>query len=241
VVQLINNVTFYVNKINNHPIGASVLLLAYVSNNPGLNNLTGGSHGAYTDNLCFFRYLAAHRGAPVVNVETSTKTYFHQYLDHTELPLPEFKGLYLDELPVLERLFNINVFVYELKETEEGKVNAELVRRSPYKFDDTMNLNLYMNHFSYIKDLRSYSRSYACRICDKLWKHVGTLHRHENITKEVSVTNIPVGSIIQQRPFLKNWKTRASSFHRDNVTFLIEPHTTLRPCSTLLKKKEQQN
>ena len=189
VVQLITNVTFNVNKINNHPIGASVLLSAYVSNNPGLNNLTGGSHGAYTDNLCFFRYLAVHRGASVVNVETSTKTYFHQYLDHTELPLPEFKGLYLDELPVLERLFNINVFVYELKETEEGKVNAELVRRSPYKFDDTMNLNLYMNHFSYIKDLRSYSRSYACRICDKLWKHVGTLHRHENITKEVSVTN----------------------------------------------------
>ena len=66
--------------------------------------------------------------------------------------------------------------VYEFKETEEGKVNAELVRRSPYKFDDTMNLSLYMNHFSYIKDLRSYSRSYACLICDKPWKHVGTLH-----------------------------------------------------------------
>jgi hypothetical protein len=48
----------------------------------------------------------------------------NQYLDHTELPLREFKGLYLDELPLLERLFNFNVFVYELKETEEGKVNA---------------------------------------------------------------------------------------------------------------------
>jgi hypothetical protein len=145
--------------------------------------LTGGSNGAYTDNLCFFRCLAVHRGAPVANLETPTKTYFHQYLDHTELPLREFKGLYLDELPLLERLFNFNVFVYELKETEEGKVNAELVRRSPYKFDDTMNLNLYMDHFSYIKDLRSYSRSYACRNCDKLWKHVGMLHRHEKNCK----------------------------------------------------------
>jgi hypothetical protein len=45
----------YVNKINNHPIGAGVLLPAYVSNKPGLNNLTGGSNGAYTDNLCFSR------------------------------------------------------------------------------------------------------------------------------------------------------------------------------------------
>ena len=123
-----------------------------------------------THSLCFIRCLAVHCGATVVNAETSTNAYFHQYLDHTELPLRDFKGLYLVELPVLERLFNINVFVYELKENEEGKVNTELVRRSPYKFDDTMNLNLYMNHVSYIKDLRSYSRSYACRNCDKLRK-----------------------------------------------------------------------
>jgi hypothetical protein len=45
VVHLLTNVTFYVNKINNHPIGGGVLLPAYVSNNPGLNNLTGGSNG----------------------------------------------------------------------------------------------------------------------------------------------------------------------------------------------------
>jgi len=137
-----------VNKINNHPIGAGVLLPDYVSNNPGLNNLTGGSNGTYTDNLCFFRCLAVHRGATVVNAEASAKTYFRLYLDHIELPLREFKGLYLDVLPVLERLFNINVFVYELKENEEGKVNAELVADLP---NTTTNLNLYVDHFSYIQ------------------------------------------------------------------------------------------
>jgi hypothetical protein len=42
-----------------------------------------------------------------------------------------------------------------------------------------MNLNLYKQHFSYIKDLRSYSRIYMCSKCNKLWKHVGILHRHE--------------------------------------------------------------
>jgi len=57
VVQLITNVTFYVKKINNYPIGADVLLPDYISNNPGLNNLTGGSSGTYTDNLCFFQFI----------------------------------------------------------------------------------------------------------------------------------------------------------------------------------------
>ena len=35
VVHLLTNVTFYVNIINNHPIGAGVLLPNYVSNNHG--------------------------------------------------------------------------------------------------------------------------------------------------------------------------------------------------------------
>jgi hypothetical protein len=57
------------------------------------------------------------------------------------------------------------VYVYDLQETEADKVNVELVRRSPYKYDDTMNLNLYEQHFSYIKDMRSYNRSYLCSKC----------------------------------------------------------------------------
>ena len=55
----------------------------------------------------------------------------------------------------------------------------------PTKFDNTMNLNLYINHVSYIKDLRSHSRSYACPNCDKLWKHVGKLHRNGKNCKGV--------------------------------------------------------
>lgn len=105
VMYLLTNVTFYVNKVNNYPIGASVLLPAYVSNNTGLNNLTGGSHGTYIDNICFFRCLTIHRRATFVNGETSTKTYYHRYVNHTELPLRDVKGLYLDESIIVSCLF----------------------------------------------------------------------------------------------------------------------------------------
>jgi hypothetical protein len=91
----------------------------------------------------------------------------------------DFKGVTLDDLVVLEQVFILNVYVCDLQKTEAGKVNVELVRRSPYKYDDTMNVNLYKQHFRYIKDQRSYSRSYMYSKCDKLWKHVGMLHRHE--------------------------------------------------------------
>jgi hypothetical protein len=61
VVHLLTKVTFYVNKINNHPIGGGVLLSAYVSNNPGLSNLTGFNSGRYDINamqIDFFSHLA---------------------------------------------------------------------------------------------------------------------------------------------------------------------------------------
>ena len=61
VVHLLTNVTFYVNKINEHPIGASVLLPDYILKNPGLYN---------DDNLWLFRCLAVHREAPVSDVES---------------------------------------------------------------------------------------------------------------------------------------------------------------------------
>jgi hypothetical protein len=169
VVHLLTNVTFYVNKLFDHPIGARVVLPDHILKSKAVVGLVGGSHGPYTDNLCFFYCLAVNRGAPDVKaLETPTKTYYRQYLQQYMTPA-DFKGVTLDCFVVLEQVFSLNVYVYDLQETETGKVNVELVRRSPYKYDDTMNMSLCEQHFSYIKDLRSYSRSYTCRNCGKLW------------------------------------------------------------------------
>jgi hypothetical protein len=91
----------------------------------------------------------------------------------------DFQGVCLDDLMVLEQLFSLNMYVYDLQEIEEGDIAARLVRRSPYSYQETMNLNLYEDHFSYVNDMEKYSHSFLCLKCDRLWKHVGTLHRHE--------------------------------------------------------------
>ena len=36
-----------------------------------------------------------------------------------------------------------------------------------------MNLNLYVQHFSYISNMAKYSHSFLCSKWDRLWKHVG--------------------------------------------------------------------
>ena len=76
VVHLLTNVTFYVNKLFDHPIGARVVLPDHILKNKAVVALVGGSNGAYTDNLCFFRCLAVHRGVvDVQDLETPAKSY----------------------------------------------------------------------------------------------------------------------------------------------------------------------
>ena len=59
------------------------------------------------------------------------------------------------------------------------EIDATLLRRSHPHFSSTMYLNLYENHFSYIKDLARYSKSFCCSRCGKYWQKGFRLNRHE--------------------------------------------------------------
>jgi hypothetical protein len=48
-------------------------------------------------------------------LETPTKTYYRQYLKQQDMTPADFKGVTLDDLVVLEQVFSLNVYVYELQ------------------------------------------------------------------------------------------------------------------------------
>jgi hypothetical protein len=105
-------VTFYINKLIQHPIGARVVVSGFFLRKQGFVCLVGGYHGPYEDNLCFFRCLAVHRGAPDGKaLEVPAKTYYHQYLQYRQMTSKAFQGVCLDDLMVLEQLFQTNIFV----------------------------------------------------------------------------------------------------------------------------------
>ena len=95
-----------------------------------------------------------------------------------------FKGVTLQELDTLEKLYEVNIMVYSLEmgdeqEEENPQPFATLVRRSHHHYPTTMNLNLYKDHFSYIKNFARYSKSYKCTRCGKLSKVAAMCQRHE--------------------------------------------------------------
>ena len=187
VCEHVTNATFFLNRIVDHPIGCvGVTLPDYVKNNKAIVRLAKDENGAiYNDNLCLFRCLALHLGREAAAL----------YPEYTDTSAHDFAGVTLDDLHKVESKFKTNVVVYQLVEIDNGKTMAELVRRSPAQYQETMYLNLYEAHFSYIKDIRMYSHSYKCSKCEQaLWKCPYDLHRHE-LTCEAGVNQIYKGGV----------------------------------------------
>ena len=207
VCELVTNVTFFLNRIVQHPIGCvGVNLPTYVKNNKAIVRLDKDSHGViYRDNLCLFRCLALHLKREVDTL----------YAEYTNTPVHAFVGVPLNELDKVETKFKTNVFVYKLVPTDDGKTTAELVRRSMGHYTDTMNVNLHETHYSYIRDMQMYSHSYRCRKCgDSLWKRPWKLHRHES-TCEAGVNWIYKGGV---------YRPPASIFERlDDEGIIVSP------------------
>ena len=176
----ITNATFYVTKLRDHPVRRSTRLPKYALENPAVVSLDCEYNTGlpYEDKLCFFLCLALHRGCHLKSLERETKHYFERYAKDDD----DFDGVTLEELPALEKLFELNIYVYRLAECQDEDNNktdivAQLTLRSHRTYTNSMYLNLYGSHFSYIKNLNMYSKSYCCSKCDKLWKIAKALNQ----------------------------------------------------------------
>ena len=189
---MVTNVTFFVNKIVDHPIGCvGIVLPPHIKRNKAIIGLeTDGNGRPYIDNLCLFRCLALHLGREAAAL----------YAEYTDTPVHDFAGVTLDDLSKIEATFDVNVCVYKLVPTGNEKTKAEIVRRSLCSYGQTMYLNLYETHFSYIKDINTYCHSWRCRNCEtSLWKSPYHLHRHERTCTE-GIKRVYKGGVYHPTP-----------------------------------------
>ena len=81
----------------------------------------------------------------------------------------------------------------EDEDMEKTDIVAQFIQRSHRTFANSMYLNLYGSHFSYINNPNMYSKTYCCSKCDKLWKTAKALNKHEK-TCEATVCHVFPGS-----------------------------------------------
>ena len=219
------NVEFYVTHLYNTPIGTSIVLPSYLKNNKGLISLVNSRQTGrpFNDNLCFFRCLALHRGDPVGRLENRTKELFQMFCERSAITPSEFEGVTLGQLKSLSQLFDVGVHVY--KRDKDGK--CELVYRS-LKQDNIMNLNLFGNHFSFIKDFGKYSTSYLCYRCKKSFNKRSNMQRHANncdaSTKAVYGRGVfsPTPSIFDKLALHNIHIPKDMQFYEHKIVFDIE-------------------
>ncbi len=130
-----------------------------------MNKLYSGN-SIYTDSLRLFRCLTYHKHrVKCYKVPTVFRMwvyyYFNKYvtyqqermqsIDHNPFP---FVGAEVEALHDVEKCFEININVYN--KMEDGA--CTILRQCLVKYGDTVNLQEYMGHLSYITNFSNYDK-----------------------------------------------------------------------------------
>ena len=135
--------------------------------NPSINCLTyeQNTKKTYKDNLCLFRALALHlHGNERFEEETSKS--FNLFLVNSTNPDPsKIQGVCMDDIPSVEDIVGINIFIYDI-DLMDGAMVGELARRSIKKNEKNVQLIRYNSHICYVYNMNALFKVFLCSTCD---------------------------------------------------------------------------
>jgi hypothetical protein len=85
-----------------------------------------------------------------------------------------FPGIDLDNMLELKKTFQVSITVFQLKKNG----SASIIWKSDIQYLKKMNLNLYQNHFSLVKDLKTFCKTFYCDSCHNFYANAANLKRH---------------------------------------------------------------
>nr|XP_022301117.1 uncharacterized protein LOC111109328 [Crassostrea virginica] len=193
---LVTNVVFSLYHLS-YTLGSAVHLPFFVTNSRSIVTLEKTRQGKpYDDNLCLFRCLATHYHLRK-KLQIKTRLYFEKWMaylkkhdhvvGHDENNV--FSGVTLDQIPQFEKCFDINVNIFELTEKE----TALCIYKSRCQFNNSMHLNMYRHHLSYISNLQAYAKKYQCRTCERHFSCLWNMQRHQRNCSGKTVHQFPGG------------------------------------------------
>ena len=200
------NIEIQVFRLKGVPIGGAVILPDYIKNKRsiiGLNRDQSNGH-LFTDNLCLFRCLAYHKKKTVKGLEILTVKLREEAERVTQKTFEN--GIAVNTLAEIETCFGISINVYELEENDIAKV----IRRSTLGYKEVVNLNLYGDHFSYITNMKAYTKKFQCTLCSRI------LNRPNNLKDHIKTCNQEQSEIYRGGKF-KNRKNLFQHLEGENI------------------------
>ena len=202
------NMTFYFYKmIGISRAGSPDQLPSYIKRNRHLLSLVSDAKNGkqYNDKLCFFRCLAVLRDCRCDegkcrcsrSKSRTVKSLLRQYMDAKGITHVEFPGVDEAELLCMENLFNVAITVFELCEDRSSVVLWNSGKRNAV--NGRLNLNLFANHFSYIRNVGAFARDFRCGKCDAQFTRASSCRRHSCDVTEVTNFTFPGGAFSAPR------------------------------------------
>ena len=125
----------------------------------------------YKDNLCLFRALALHLHGNK-KLEEETSKLFNLFLVNSTNPDPsKFQGVCMDDIPSVEDIVGINIFLYDIN-LIDGAMVGELARRSIKKYEKQVQLIQYNSHICYATISMHSSRLSALQLAIHIFKRL---------------------------------------------------------------------
>ena len=130
----------------------------------------------YKDHLCLFRALAMYMNGHN-DLDSHTSRYFTDFISKSGYDRKSFRGVSVEDLPVVEEIDQRNNFIYDF-DIQEGEYEGELARRSIGRFDKTIKLLRFNNHIIHTNDIDSFFKCFRCPSCDTFFKRSEFLNKH---------------------------------------------------------------
>ena len=137
----------------------------------------------YSDNLCLFRGLALHLHWNQ-KLEEETLKIFNLFINRMDgLTPPQFQRVHKNDIPVVEDLLHLIIFLYE-KDIVDGKITGEIAQRSVQKCGNNVRLLRCNNHICYVSNIHAVIQSFRCSNCDTFSRRTSNWERHLNSCSE---------------------------------------------------------
>ena len=179
--------------------------------------------------MCVFRCLCLHLNGSLDKAQVVTlynqweKTHNRQeYIDFfggrtttPVAPISQFKGLQIQDLPEFEQCFEVNVHMYSLE--EDGVVVP--VFQSTDRYSDTMYVNQFENHCSYVTDFAQFAKTFKCPLGDRMFDHHGTFIRHTKTCKSKTLFDFPGGFYKERQTVFEHMEEFGILLPQDERTY----------------------
>ena len=127
--------------------------------------------------FCLFRAVALHSFGNE-RLEEETSKLFYLFLINSTNPDPsKFQGVCMDDIPSVEDMVGINIFIYDIDHID-GAMVGEFARRNIKKYEKYVQFIRYNSHICYVDNIHALFKAFRCPTCDTYFQKTGNLERH---------------------------------------------------------------